>query len=104
MCGPLATLATSSPSSRSQWRRLMAAYHFSRLMGYAFVGALAGALGAALDLSGILLGIQRSAALLAGGGMIVIGSLALARFLGGQAFHFTLPVPVNDLLKRRTDD
>ena len=100
MCGPLAILAASGQSSRNEWQRLLATYHFSRLLGYIGLGIIAGILGAALDLSGMLLGIQRTAALFAGGGMIVIGILSLVKFWGRQAFHFALPAPVQSLLRK----
>jgi len=100
MCGPLAILASSTPNNRGSWKELLTAYHFSRLIGYLLLGLIAGSVGAMLDLSGTLLGIQRFATLLAGGAMIIVGIFALVRFWGGQAFHFSLPASMQSTLKR----
>lgn len=99
MCGPLAILASSTPNHHGSWKQLFATYHLSRLLGYLLLGMIAGSIGAALDLSGTLLGVQRTAALLAGGAMIVIGIFAVVRFWGGQAFHFSLPAPLQRMLR-----
>lgn len=70
MCGPLVVFCGGG--QRPQPREL-AAYHGARLFGYVVLGLLAGALGAAVDLGGNAAGVGRTAALLAGGFMIVAG-------------------------------
>ncbi|HAN96647.1 MAG TPA: hypothetical protein DCQ98_04065 [Planctomycetaceae bacterium] len=66
-------------------------YQAGRLAAYLIIGAVAGGLGAALDLGGDLLGWQRSAAWIAGIGLIVAGVVAMARSFGVRVPH--LPVP-----------
>jgi sulfite exporter TauE/SafE len=96
MCGPLAVLASSSGSSqrkhgpRSQLAAV-AAYHGSRIVAYAVAGCLAGALGAGIQHTGAWLGMQRLAAQLAGGSMLVIGLLGLVRLAGGASHAALLP-------------
>ena len=62
MCGGLVAFATAGD------RRLAAhaTYAAGRLLAYVSLGALAGALGSALELAGAALGLQRSASVLAG--------------------------------------
>jgi hypothetical protein len=90
MCGPFVAFATlrvkgASPRAQSGGFTLQFAYHTGRLLAYAILGALAGALGATLNLGGSLVGIGRLAGLLAGILLILVGitrilSLAGARF------------------------
>lgn len=85
MCGPFAAFAVIPGQGDAPDRgrlRLHLAYHGGRLASYASLGALAGALGAALDLGGSLLGLQRGAAVLAGALMVGFGLLAMLRILG----------------------
>jgi sulfite exporter TauE/SafE len=58
------------------------AYHGGRGLTYMLLGAIAGGVGGALDLAGNLAGVQRVAAVLAGGVMVIWGAIALARALG----------------------
>jgi uncharacterized protein len=91
MCGVLAAVCSGRTQSggandggvrtAAAWSG-PAAYHGARLLIYALLGAAAGLLGAALDLSGTYLGLQRAAMVLAGGTLLVVGILALARTLG----------------------
>jgi len=94
MCGPLAAFAAlvDSPGAGGceaggscrgslPWR-LLVAYNGGRLLTYALLGALAGLLGAALDLGGSLVGVQRVASITAGVFMIAIGLVAALRILG----------------------
>lgn len=96
MCGPLAMLASSSISARQRQQRTVylpavVTYHASRLLAYAILGAIAGLLGAGIQETGSLLGLQRLAARLAGGSMLVIGLLSIARLAGGTAHAALLP-------------
>ncbi|MGN6544779.1 MAG: sulfite exporter TauE/SafE family protein [Aureliella sp.] len=96
MCGPLAVLASSGGrgnrkvSLRSQLGTA-AAYHGSRVAAYAAAGCMAGLLGASIQHTGILFGVQRLAAQLAGGSMLVIGLLGLVRLAGGSGHAAMLP-------------
>jgi sulfite exporter TauE/SafE len=92
MCGGLVALAvtpgrmTSNPSTRrgavARGAGLHAAYHGGRLAGYMILGAVFGGLGAALQRSGALVGLQRTAGPLAGGLIIVLAAMGLLRALG----------------------
>jgi len=75
MCGAFVLLA-GSPLRRQ------VAYHAGRLVTYSLLGALAGALGAALDLGGATLGVERLALALAGLALIAYGAGLLARLAG----------------------
>lgn len=52
-------------------------YHAGRLTTYGLLGALGGALGSALQVAGALVGLQRAAAVLAGGALVVTGVASL---------------------------
>jgi hypothetical protein len=93
MCGPLVAFAVGTPESHSNAVRavLQVAYHGGRLVTYSLVGAICGVLGAAIDLGGSLLGLQRIAAVLAGMMMIVVGVLAVLRYRGVSLPHIGLP-------------
>jgi sulfite exporter TauE/SafE len=73
MCGGFAVALAVS-------RQHVALYHTGRVLGYAALGALAGALGQALDLGGAVLGVRRLPLFLAAGFLIVFG-LAIAGVL-----------------------
>ncbi|GAB4370297.1 MAG: sulfite exporter TauE/SafE family protein [Acidobacteriota bacterium] len=85
MCGPfVAFYAGSAATPGRRWRPAPhVAYNGGRLLSYAALGALAGGLGAALDLAGArLAGVQRAAALVAGVLIIAWGTVALLAALG----------------------
>ncbi|QDU66787.1 sulfite exporter TauE/SafE family protein [Engelhardtia mirabilis] len=79
MCGPFVALL-----ARPGERRLPAdlAYQAGRLASYVALGALAGGMGAALDLSGAIFGLQRAALVIAGAGLVLFGLVSLARNFG----------------------
>ncbi|MCA9312424.1 MAG: sulfite exporter TauE/SafE family protein [Phycisphaerales bacterium] len=83
MCGAFVILAITGgdPSSKGP-ASLHGAYHLGRLLTYTSLGVVAGLIGAGLDLGGSLVGVQRGAALFAGGAMIVFGLIAIARLRG----------------------
>lgn len=83
MCGPLAMLASSGPTTARGLQRRLSLYHLGRLVGYMMAGALAGSLGSLVDFGGRFLGWQQSAAFLAGGGMLLMGAHQLYRFIRG---------------------
>lgn len=87
MCGGFVTLACGNGTSHA---RLSAAYNVGRLAIYVTLGALAGTLGSLVNLGSVSLGIQRGAALLAGGTMVVFGLCLLAEEWG---IRRVLPTP-----------
>ncbi len=81
MCGGLVAFAAGSapPGGRAL---AQLSYHGSRGLAYMLLGAISGALGAAVDLGGGVLGVSRLAAVVAGLGMVLFGAVALARARG----------------------
>ena len=84
MCGALVAFAVGDTERHSLASRAMlhVAYHGGRLVSYAIIGALCGLLGAALDLGGALVGLNRVAAILAGAMMIGVGIAVILRYAG----------------------
>jgi hypothetical protein len=72
MCGPL-VLSYSLPMGRSLRGHLF--YNLGRIATYSMLGAAAGAIGSVFHLAGRLVGIEKSAAIVAGVLMIVAGIL-----------------------------
>lgn len=83
MCGPL--VAFYSGNGRGGWTH--AAYNGGRGLVYVVLGAIAGGVGAAVDLAGDAADIQQAAPLVAGGFIVAWGGVALARAAG-----FDLPL------------
>ncbi len=85
MCGGLVAFCAGGSAPAGGWwsARTQVAYSAGRLAGYATLGALAGALGAAVDLVGALGGVQRGAAA-AAGGLIALWGAALVQALGAR--------------------
>ena len=92
MCGAFVAFAVAG-DGRPQASRasLNAAYNGGRLITYVALGAIAGSLGAALDLGGSMLGVQRTAAIAAGVMMIGFGGLAILRASGTRIPRLPLP-------------
>lgn len=82
MCGPFALLAGSGREQRSAAVLPTAAYSFGRLVTYSVVGLVFGSLGMALNQGAGFSSMQQTATWFAGGLMILIGVVALARYLG----------------------
>ncbi len=82
MCGPFALLAGSSPDSRRSAMVPTAAYSLGRLTTYSIVGVVFGSLGMALNRGVAFASWQQTATYVAGGLMIIIGVIALARQAG----------------------
>lgn len=97
MCGPLAMVATTSDKNKSPLLGPLAAYHVSRVLGYAMLGMIAGIFGAAIQTTGNLLGLQQAAARIAGGTMTILGLLMVLRLAAGNSPHFTLPKPLQQI-------
>lgn len=82
MCGPFALLAGSSSDTRSSAMVPTAAYSLGRLTTYSVVGVVFGSLGMALNRGVAFASWQQAATYVAGGLMIIIGLVALARQMG----------------------
>lgn len=99
MCGAFVVLAVN-PGLGSHNRRppgalaLQAAYHAGRLASYTLLGVLGGALGATVDLSARLAGVQRAALALSSGVLIVFGVATVLRLVGIAVPRFPLPAAV----------
>lgn len=74
MCGPFVCVYAGLGRGQQGNGWLHAAYHAGRLVSYLVLGAAAGTLGASADRLGLLVGISRAAALLAGVLMILWGT------------------------------
>ncbi|MFO7181156.1 MAG: sulfite exporter TauE/SafE family protein [Pseudomonadota bacterium] len=90
MCGPFVAVYAGGASQAPF--RLHAAYHCGRLATYLVLGALAGLLGHALDLTGSLLGVTRIAALVAGLVAATFGLLGMLRGASGASGAFAGPL------------
>jgi len=83
MCGGFVAFYAGGDRS-SGWSRALshAAYSLGRLLTYTLLGIMAGILGRALDLAGAQSGLQRGAALIAGGLMMGWGLVMLLQIKG----------------------
>jgi sulfite exporter TauE/SafE len=80
MCGGLIGFYASGATGQRQRPWLThGAYHLTRLLAYATLGAIAGQVGAALDLAGHGFGLGHLAALLAGAVMLIWGAVLWPR-------------------------
>jgi len=81
MCSPFVLLVSrrfvAPDAPRRVAFRAQLAYTAGRVLTYALLGAVAGALGGVVQLAGSLLGFQRAAAVLAGAALILYGGGAL---------------------------
>jgi len=91
MCGGFVALYAGDPARGGGVTAGHVAYNLGRLMAYAALGVLAGALGAALDLGGAVLGFQRVAAALAGAFIALWGLVRLLESLGRRVPRFGAP-------------
>ena len=77
-----------------------AAYNLGRLAAYATLGALAGTLGAALDLAAAPAGIQRGAAVLAGALIVLWGTRTLLETAGVRVTRLEPPAALRGAVAR----
>jgi hypothetical protein len=77
-----------------------AAYNAGRLAAYALLGAVAGALGAALDLAAAPVGIQRAAAMTAGALIVLWGGTTLLEALGVRMPRLEPPAALRGAVAR----
>lgn len=101
MCGALVAFAVSTPSEPTRSpASLHVLYHGGRLAIYAVIGAICGSIGAVLDMGGGLVGLQRVAACIAGGLMVLVGVVALLRTTRASIPHFPVPAALQHFLVR----
>lgn len=99
MCGGFACFFSGEAGARpSRWTH--ATYHAGRLLAYALLGAAAGWAGAGFDLAGRMAGLQRPAAVVAGGLMILWAAATLAAALGVWRGATGAPAGVRRLFAR----
>jgi sulfite exporter TauE/SafE len=82
MCGGFVCFYSGQEPDRARRWLAHAGYNGGRLISYAALGALAGALGAGVDRIGALAGLSRSAAVMAGILMVAWGGVGVLRALG----------------------
>ena len=93
MCGAFVAFAVGGVDRNRPGSQfpLQTAYHLGRLVTYSTLGALAGALGSALDLGGSLVGVQQVAGMAAGAMMIIFGVILVLRMRGVKLPHAPIP-------------
>jgi len=95
MCGPFVAFYAGSDTSKGRGRALgHVAYHGGRLVTYATLGAVAGAVGSAVDLAGRAAGVGRVASVAAGVAMIVWATVLLLEHAGVRAVSVRAPAPL----------
>lgn len=101
MCGPFLLFAVGSDSGRPvRSHHLHLAYNLGRLMTYTVLGVFAGFVGQALDFGGSMIGVQRIAAILAGGLMIAFGVAVTLRTLGKNVAQPRAPKFIQKIVSR----
>lgn len=98
MCGGFVAFYTGAGGRRQGLGH--AAYNIGRLAAYATLGALAGALGAALDLASAPAGIQRGAAVLAGALIALWGTRTLLETAGVRMARLEPPAALRGAVAR----
>ncbi len=104
MCGAFVAFAVAGVDERApaglrppRWL-LNASYNGGRLITYTILGAIAGALGSAVDFGGSAVGVQRSAAILAGAIMVGFGLVTALRLSGVRIARLPLPPGLDRLV------
>lgn len=92
MCGAFVAIATGGVDATPRQKIMtQVAYNLGRLVTYVALGAIAGGVGAMIDLAGQLAGIQTAATVVAGGAMVLFGVISLLRISGVRVAGLTLP-------------
>jgi sulfite exporter TauE/SafE len=92
MCGPFVAFYAGGDTSKGASRALShLAYHAGRLATYATLGAVAGAVGSAVDLAGRAAGVGRVASFAAGAAMIVWATVLLLEHVGVRGLALRAP-------------
>ena len=89
MCGPFCAVAVGGGSTAKHEYLPHLAYHLGRLSTYSLLGAVAGAVGSLVDMASALAGLQPIALGLAGGIMVLLGLVELAKL---SRFRSLVPV------------
>ncbi|MCX5652091.1 MAG: sulfite exporter TauE/SafE family protein [Planctomycetota bacterium] len=98
MCGGLALVASGPGDAHARMRQL--GYHGGRLVSYALVGVVAGVVGGVVDDAGVLVGVQRVAAIAAGSLIACFGAIAIARAFGARIPGAGVPRALVSLAQR----
>jgi len=102
MCGGLVAFYVGDPASRRARDAAVShlCYNAGRLLAYTLIGALAGAIGAAFDQFGALVGIQRVVGAVAGALIVLWGSASLLGTLGWRVPRLEAPPALAGLIRR----
>jgi sulfite exporter TauE/SafE len=101
MCGAIVALAVGIGQDRPAPRGMLhAAYHMGRMASYTLLGAIAGAIGGAMNLGGEMLGLQTIAAWIAAVTIIALAITTLAREAGVRGLHVPAPAWLGRAAKR----
>jgi uncharacterized protein len=95
MCGAFLAFAVAGGDAPSK-AVLHAAYNGGRLVTYTVLGAIAGGVGAAVDLGASAAGLQQAAAMLAGAMMVGFGLVAILRMAGVKIGRAPIPGVLRD--------
>jgi len=98
MCGGFVAFYAGAGGRRQAFGH--AAYNLGRLTAYATLGALAGTLGAALDLAAAPAGIERAAAVLAGALIVLWGTWTLFEMAGVRVARLAPPAALRGAVAR----
>jgi len=99
MCGAFVTIAVTGDGGPSK-HRLALAYHLGRLTSYSTLGVVAGFLGAAFELGGSAIGLQRGAIVIAGCMMVIFAAIMLLRLAGLRLPPLPLPAGPSAAFRR----
>lgn len=103
MCGPFVLLCVGTEEQTvARHISVQAAYHGGRLLSYMLLGVIAGAVGAATNWGGDVLGFQRTAMIVAGLLMVGFGLVMLLRIMGVRIKHMAVPRPLAVVFARGT--
>ena len=100
MCGPFALLASTDQEKRNAAVVPTLAYSVGRLITYSIVGFVFGMLGMALNKGASFASWQQSATFAAGGLMIIVGVVALARCCGAKIVLPSMFGPMQTALQK----
>jgi sulfite exporter TauE/SafE len=102
MCGGLMLFAIGADGQANARTkaRLQLGYHGGRMITYMILGVVAGSIGAALDLTGGFVGVQRIAAVLAGSMMIMFGVVTILRLRGMKIKRLKIPAAIQRFVER----
>lgn len=101
MCGAFAVFAIGIEGDKRGNRVFQhVAYNGGRLITYTLLGVACGSIGAMLNLGGSLMGVQQSAAILAGSMMVFFGGAAILRAFGVRLPDMPSPNFVKRVLQR----